>query len=1031
MPSFINRYYRLRFVLAVLLLVLLMYLFWSSSRYPSLGDKALLGGSIQLEDPLSFVARFPIQPEFPFWKKIGLSTLNWLDTNRQGMTFGVLFGSVFLSMMRYIKTINFKNPYANSALGLLIGTPLGVCVNCAAPIAKGMYDGGARAETTLSAMIASPTLNIVVLTMLFSILPVYMAATKIALSILLIIVLIPMICRLLPKRDLQIAPDAQRVCPIPAGASEANPETAGSAVAGYVKDILADFWYIFRLTVPLMILAGFLGALISTLVPIESLGNLTYGLAGLLVVALIGTFLPVPIAFDVVICGALLAGGLPVGYVMALLFTLGSFSIYSAFIVTQTISWRPAAMLYGTVMVLGILAGLGVHQWHGYQTQKALKQLTATAPALASNAAEATPLELADNPERSTASDALSKDFDVSLIPQEFSPRSPKGDKLFTKIEAHNIGINQGIEFSFKDMWPPFWEGRSISSGDIDMDGNLDLVIASTEKGLYIYEGSGDGSFKHKTLSDPKVSALDIFNAALVDIDNNGWLDLFITTYGTGNFIYENHGGVFTKLSKVANNAKTPLTLSLSFGDIDKDGDLDAALGNWAAGWYRRIPGEESRNRLVLNDKGHMDGSQYVDLPGIPGETLTILLSDINEDQNLDLLVGNDFEIPDMFYQGNGTGDFQRITRSDGIIPQTTTTTMALKNHDLDNDLVPEIYAAQIAGRSSGISERLNMQPIENYCDAIGRPSDKAICEDNMEIKAWYKSGNNFDPTYAGKCLELSPKYEAECKAMLVKDLAIQAEDPSLCDLISPAQLEAKAYCQIHFWPGRPLTNEDIADNIKQIKGHNVLLKRQADGKFLDRAIESALEVGGWSWDTKIADFDSDEWADMLIVNGTWVPNEVTPSNMFFHNNGSGKFEQRASEFGLEDFLLTAAATQFDMDNDGDLDVITVPVNGPVQAFINNSQTGNSVRFSFQDNLGNYFGVGHKVTIKYSDGKHQKQEVQIGGGFQSFDASHLHFGLSAHETIDAVIVDWVEGGQTVITDPLSVNKHYIIHRIER
>ena len=1030
MTKIVNPYYRWRFLLALALLALVMYLFWTSSRYPSLGDKALLGGSIQLEDPLSFVARYPIQPEYPFWKKIFLSTVNWLDTNRQGMTFGVLLGSVFLTMMRYLQSISFKNAYANSALGLLIGTPLGVCVNCAAPIAKGMYDGGARAETTLSAMIASPTLNIVVLTMLFSIMPFYIGVTKVALSVLLIIILIPLICRLLPERDLQISEDEQRVCEIPEFTLGTDREPLQSALPGMAKNLFSDFWYIFKLTVPLMIFAGFLGAFLSTLVPIESLGNLTYGLMGLVIVALIGTFLPVPIAFDVVICGALLAAGLPVGYVMCLLFTLGSFSIYSALIVTQTISWRPAAMLYGAVMVLGILAGLGAQQWHGYQSQKALKQLTEATP-IASAAAEANQSNPTSNLDILPASSNLAKDFDVRLIPKEFSARSPEGSKPFTKVEAHTLGIDQGIEFSFKDMWPPFWEGRSISSGDINMDGNLDVVIASTEKGLYIYEGSGDGAFQSRPLSDPKVAALDIFNAALVDIDNNGWLDLFITTYGTGNFIYENQGGVFTKLRKVANNTKAPLTLSVSFGDIDKDGDLDAALGNWAAGWYRRIPGEESRNRIIINDGGLMTGSEYIDLPGIPGETLTILLSDFNGDQNLDLMVGNDFEIPDVFYHGSGNGAFERITRADGIIPQTTTTTMALKNHDLDNDLVPEIYAAQIAGRSSGISERLNMQPIEDYCNEMERPADKAICEENMEIKAWYKSGNNFDPTYAGKCLELSPKYEAECKAMLVKDLAIQAEDPSLCDLISPEQGEAKAYCQIHFWPGRPLTNVDIADNIKQIKGHNVLLKRQPDGKFQDQAIEAALEVGGWSWDTKIADFDNDEWADVLIVNGTWVPNEVTPSNMFFHNDGRGKFEQRAKEFGLEDFLLTAAATQFDMDNDGDLDVITVPVNGPVQAFINNSQTGNSVRFTFQDNVGNYFGVGHKVTIKYGPNGQQKQEVQIGGGFQSFDASQLHFGLGDNEAIDAVIVDWVEGGQTVITDQLSANKHYIIHRIER
>lgn len=49
-----------------------------------------------------------------------------------------------------------------------------------------------------------------------------------------------------------------------------------------------------------------------------------------------------------------------------------------------------------------------------------------------------------------------------------------------------------------------------------------------------------------------------------------------------------------------------------------------------------------------------------------------------------------------------------------------------------------------------------------------------------MQIKSWYKSGNNFDPTYAKNCQQLSGRYQAECKAMLVKDLAIQRRDASI-----------------------------------------------------------------------------------------------------------------------------------------------------------------------------------------------------------------------------------------------------------
>ena len=96
------------------------------------------------------------------------------------------------------------------------------------------------------------------------------------------------------------------------------------------------------------------------------------------------------------------------------------------------------------------------------------------------------------------------------------------------------------------------------------------------------------------------------------------------------------------KLTTVKNQDHAVLTLGLSFGDVDRDGDLDVALGNWAAGWYRRIPGNESRNRVVFNDAGQMNGSNFLALPTPPGETLSILFSDINGDGNLDLIEGND-----------------------------------------------------------------------------------------------------------------------------------------------------------------------------------------------------------------------------------------------------------------------------------------------------------------------------------------------------------------------------------------------------
>ena len=141
--------------------------------------------------------------------------MNWIDTNKKGMTFGVLFGAAFLTLLGYLRRRHFAGPFANSLYGMFLGAPLGVCVNCAAPIAKGLYQGGSRAETTLSAMVASPTLNIVVMTMAFSLLPIYIAVTKVALSLLVILIAVPLICRFIPQEKLLHSVKKTSLTPIP------------------------------------------------------------------------------------------------------------------------------------------------------------------------------------------------------------------------------------------------------------------------------------------------------------------------------------------------------------------------------------------------------------------------------------------------------------------------------------------------------------------------------------------------------------------------------------------------------------------------------------------------------------------------------------------------------------------------------------------------------------------------------------------------------------------------------------------------
>ncbi|NRB19359.1 MAG: CRTAC1 family protein [Rhodobacteraceae bacterium] len=736
--------------------------------------------------------------------------------------------------------------------------------------------------------------------------------------------------------------------------------------------------------------------------------------------------MPVPIAFDVVVCGMLMGLGLSQGYVMALLFTLGSFSIYSFFIVTQAVSLRAAALLSGMVLLGGISVGIAAQSYHNWQSQRALEILlgeSEPAPSLGFWAAQAATLE----PAFITVTSADAAQITVTVTP--LAAPSPAAASPFTRVEAITVGIDKPLEFSFADMWPPFWEGRSLSAGDIDRDGDLDLLLASTEVGLYAYENDGYGQFPRILLPAGPLQGLPVFNAALVDLDNDGWLDLFVATYRQGNFLVKGtpQGLDTAHPQSVANRADAVLSLALSFGDVDRDGDLDLALGNWAAGWYRRVPGEESRNRILWNDQGQLTGEDYLDLPAIPGETLSILFSDIDDNGTLDLWAGNDFEIPDAIYLGDGADGFSQIIYQDGLIPQTTTTTMAVKSADLSGNGMPEVYLAQIAGRSSGVSDTLKMQPLEHYCNGIQNPDALVTCRNNMAIKTWYKSGNNFDPSCAARCQQLGPRDQVECKAMLIKDLAIQRRDASLCALIPATQDIAKSYCTLHFLPPRAITAAEAEASIPQILRSNVLLEWQTE-TYTDSAEARGLDVGGWSWDTKIEDFDLDGDLDVYIVNGTWVSNEVSPSNLYFENDGAGQFTETSGPMGLEDYLMTAAALALDIDGDGDLDILTQPVNGPVMLFVNNAQTPDRLVVILQDHIGNRDGIGAVLVLTDDQGAQQRREIQLGGGFMSFDAPRATFGLAPGHSAVALTIRWADGAKTQLDGDLAVKSLYHVRR---
>lgn len=1038
-----------RIVLCAMVCVAIAIAFWSGSRYPALNEKALMGGTTVLEDPLGFEALVPIDPADPLLWRIGATTINWLSTNRQGMTFGLLLAAAFMSLVRLLSDFTLRGSFANSLAGVALGAPLGVCVNCAAPIARGLHGAGARLETSLAAMISSPTLNVVVLAMLISLFPLYMVVIKLSLSVLFMLVGIPLLTRF-AFGNVELTGNAanrmgERPEVVPLTMHNAGPAERSwlPAFKWVLSDYATNLWFIVRRTVPLMLLAGLIGSATMSLLPWELIvdwlprtGEVAIAVATT-AVALLGLILPVPIAFDVVVCAGMLSAGVPPEYVMALLFSLGIFSIYSFSVVWESVSLRVAATL--SIALLGLtLGGSAIaffYDSYSGESQRAVFEQFA----LESHSAVAF-----ERPDRATAAPrdrvplawqsvvAPAAPGSIALERRAFTapspgpaPESPSSGR-FERWVGDDVGLlrDDKIPFAYK-LTTPWYRNTPVSAGDFDRDGRVDLLFGS--RGLQLYANIDGRHFEAVPIEVPDLDFVFASNAALVDLDSDGWLDIFVSVYRGGNHVIYNdrgryHAGRHVKLPDTGAN----LANSMGFGDPDRDGDLDIALGNWTSGGGTRWPPEASRNVIAWN-RG--ESFELEPLPYLPAETLSALFSDIDHDGDLDLLFGNDFGPADAYYLGDGGGGFARVKRSDDLVSSTTFSTMSFDTADLDNDLRLEIYSSQITGGAPGQRERLSFREVAETCDEYPDGRWREHCEQSASMQMIFRQAR--DRRNPEICDRISNREErGACLALLMAQFASDRGERGLCDKI-PARWEDLAFaCHTSFIDRE--SYPDLRDEgLRQLRNRNALL--QWDGsQFAEISERMGVDLGGWAWNARFADIDHDGWQDLFIANGRAI-NRDRVSNVLYRNRDGERFEDATGELGLLNHMSTAAYVYADLDNDGDLDIVLPTIDGPVFVYENRAARGNAIQFELSDRVGNRDGIGSQIIIHYGDGAtlHQLRELKASGGFVSFDPASAHFGLARHANVARVEILWSTGERTELNGPFEHGHRYRVTRTAR
>ncbi|RKY88369.1 hypothetical protein DRQ11_03890, partial [candidate division KSB1 bacterium] len=158
-------------------------------------------------------------------------------------------------------------------------------------------------------------------------------------------------------------------------------------------------------------------------------------------------------------------------------------------------------------------------------------------------------------------------------------------------------------------------------------------------------------------------------------------------------------------------------------------------------------------------------------------------------------------------------------------------------------------------------------------------------------------------------------------------------------------------------------------------------------------------------------DYDNDGYRDIFISNGD-AHHLYTEEDLLFRNNGDGTFEdvslKSGSYFTKAEYIGRGAAFG-DYDNDGDIDIFVINMNGP--AILLRNDGGNRNHWLTIRTVGtksNRDGIGARIQIVVGDLK-QIAEVKTGAGYLSANDSRVHFGLGKHVKVDLLKIRWPSG----------------------
>lgn len=529
-----------------------------------------------------------------------------------------------------------------------------------------------------------------------------------------------------------------------------------------------------------------------------------------------------------------------------------------------------------------------------------------------------------------------------------------------------------------------FYNGGGVALGDINNDGLLDLYFTGNMVDNKMYLNKGNWTFEDVTKTTGLACA-DVWSsgACFVDINGDGWLDLYVCKAGKPggenrhNELFINKGNL-TFEEEAANYGLdvTGLSIQSAFFDYDRDGDLDCYLLNnslKAIGGFdlvkdkRKIPSENGNKLFENRNNRFYDVTAEAGIYSSEiGFGLGITLSDFNLDGWPDVYISNDFFEKDYLYINNKNKTFTE--QGEDYFECYPLGSMGADVADLDNDLLPDLMITE-------------MLP-----STIRRKKTKAI----------YDSWNKYS-------LAVSKGYYHQLpRNMLQKNMGASGF----------LEIGRKAGVEATNWSWSCLMQDFDNDGLKDIIVANGIYKDLLDRDYL------AFMAN----DSKIKNI-IDEGNDAITQLIDAMPSKAVP-NFAFKNVGNFNFVNESKSWGLDMESFSNGCAYGDLDNDGDLDLVFNNVNMASTIFENTTQKLNHsfVKIKLKGKQANTKAIGAKAIV-YACGQTFMNEQYPSRGFQSSVSNHIVLGLGQCQNIDSIKVIWPDGHYTLKSD-VAINTTY-------